>query len=132
MVGPFPSSFIAASPSNRFPDTRSYIPPVKIDEVMRGFALGKVTASKSSKFNVGDYVQGSPGWTEVAVCKDKDLEPVVVPPGGRLTDIMGVLGLTGLTAFFGLIEVGKVKAGISSSCRARPAQRAAWSCRSRS
>lgn len=111
MVGPFPSSFIAASPSNRFPDTRSYIPPVKIDEVMRGFALGKVTASKSSKFNVGDYVQGSPGWTEVAVCKDKDLEPVVVPPGGRLTDIMGVLGLTGLTAFFGLIEVGKVKAG---------------------
>lgn len=78
---------------------------------MRGFALGKVAASKSSKFKVGEYVQGTPGWTEVAICKDKDLEAVVIPPGGRLTDVMGVLGLTGLTAYFGLLEVGKVKAG---------------------
>jgi NADPH-dependent curcumin reductase CurA len=78
---------------------------------MRGFALGKITASKSSKFKVGDYAQGSPGWTEIAICKEAHLEPVSIPPNGRLTDVMGVLGITGLTAYFGLLEVGKVKAG---------------------
>jgi NADPH-dependent curcumin reductase CurA len=93
------------------PDVRSYVPPVKIDEIMRGFALGKVTASKSSKFKVGDYVQGTPGWTEIAIVKEKHLEPVIIPPGGRLTDVMGVLGITGLTAYFGLLSVGQVKAG---------------------
>jgi NADPH-dependent curcumin reductase CurA len=78
---------------------------------MRGFALGKITASRSPQFHTGDYAQGSPGWTELAICKAKDLEPVVIPPGGQLTDVMGVLGLTGLTAYFGTLEVGKVKAG---------------------
>ena len=84
---------------------------MKINETMRGFALGKVLASQSPKFNVGDYAQGSPGWTELAICKAKDLEPVTIPPGGQLTDVMGVLGLTGLTAYFGILDVGKVKAG---------------------
>ena len=78
---------------------------------MRGFALGKILASKSPRFSAGDYAQGSPGWTELAICKASTLEPVTIPPGGQLTDVMGVLGLTGLTAYFGILDVGKVKAG---------------------
>ena len=109
----FESIYLSLDPAMRgwLNDTRSYIPPVKINEVMRGFALGKITASKSSQYKVGDYAQCSPGWTEIAICKEKDLEPVFIPANGRLTDVLGVLGLTGLTAYFGILEVGKVKAG---------------------
>lgn len=78
---------------------------------MRGFALGKILASKSPHFHPGDYAQGSPGWTELAICQASALEPVTIPAGGQLTDVMGVLGLTGLTAYFGILDVGKVQAG---------------------
>lgn len=91
-------------------DTRSYIPPVQVGEVMRGLVIGRVIASKADAFPVGCYATATPGWTEMAILKEKDLENVVLPRNGRLTDSMGVLGMTGLTAYFGILEVGKVKA----------------------
>lgn len=78
---------------------------------MRGVSIGKVIASKSSKFNVGDYASGITGWKEVAIMASKDLTPIELPPNGKLTDALGVLGMTGLTAYFGILEVGKIKAG---------------------
>lgn len=78
---------------------------------MRGVTIGKVIASKSSKFNAGDYASGITGWKEVAIMASKDLTPIDLPPNGKLTDALGVLGMTGLTAYFGILEVGKVKAG---------------------
>ncbi|TGO85692.1 hypothetical protein BPOR_0373g00110 [Botrytis porri] len=92
-------------------DRRSYVPPVQIGEVMRGVSIGKVIASKSSKFNVGDYASSITGWKEVAIMASKDLTPIDLPPNGKLTDALGVLGMTGLTAYFGILEVGKIKAG---------------------
>lgn len=74
------------------PDTRSYIPPVKIGEVMRGQIIGRVVASKSAGFPVGALAMATAGWTELAVVKEADLTPVEVPEGGRITDAMGVLG----------------------------------------
>jgi NADPH-dependent curcumin reductase CurA len=92
-------------------DTRSYIPPVKIGEVMRGGAIGLVVASKSSSFPVGTYASGTVGWTEYVVVKDKALEKLDLPNGAVPTDALSVLGMTGLTAYFGILDVGQVKKG---------------------
>lgn len=94
-------------------DARSYVPPVPIGGVMRGAVIARVVASKSSKYEVGCHLYASCGWREEAVVEDEDgdVQKLHVPEGGRLTDALGVLGMTGLTAYFGLIDVGKVKAG---------------------
>lgn len=73
-------------------DVRSYVPPVKIGEVMRGQVIGKIQASKAREFPVGTYAMATSGWTELAVVKEKDLTKIEVPRNGRVTDAMGVLG----------------------------------------
>lgn len=73
-------------------DSRSYIPPVQIDEIMRGSAIGVVKASKSSKYPVGSYAIANIGWTELAVAHEKTLEKIDVPANGKVTDALGVLG----------------------------------------
>lgn len=78
---------------------------------MRGAVLGKVIASKSSKLQVGSYVTCISGWTELAVVNAKDATLLEVPPNGKPTDAMGILGMTGMTAYFGIIDIGQVKAG---------------------
>jgi hypothetical protein len=89
---------------------------VKIGEVMRGISIGKVVASKAPSFSVGDYASVMSGWTELSVAAadgsdGRRLTKINTPENGRITDSMGVLGMTGLTAYFGLLDVGKVKAG---------------------
>jgi NADPH-dependent curcumin reductase CurA len=61
---------------------------------MRGAVIGKVIASKSTKYPVGSYVYAPAGWTEYAVLDDsnKDLSKVELPKDGKLTDALGVLG----------------------------------------
>ncbi|KAI0202944.1 hypothetical protein F4808DRAFT_62467 [Astrocystis sublimbata] len=92
-------------------DSRSYLPPVGIDEKMRGGAIGRVLASKNPKVKEGDFVSAPIGWTEVAIAPDSIIEKIETPKGGKLTDFLGVLGLTGLTAWTGLHNIGKPKAG---------------------
>ncbi|KAL8832885.1 MAG: hypothetical protein Q9170_004687 [Blastenia crenularia] len=92
-------------------NTRSYIPPVKIGEVMRGVAIGIIIASKSKSYPIGTHVTATAGWTEYAILKESDLQRVDIPKNGRITDVLGVLGMTGLTAYFGLLDIGKVRAG---------------------
>ncbi|TVY38318.1 putative NADP-dependent oxidoreductase [Lachnellula subtilissima] len=94
-------------------DTRSYMPPVQIGEKMRGAAICKVLASKATSYSGGGYVQSNVGWTEIAIvdANDPTTKPLSVPEGGKLTDTLGALGPTGLTAYFGMIDIGKVKAG---------------------
>lgn len=93
---------------------RSYIAPVEIGAVMRGQSIAQVVAVGSglaSRFKPGDWVVAYSGWQEYAVLGPKELEKVTVPPGGRPTDAMSVLGMTGLTAYFGMVEVGQPRAG---------------------
>ncbi|KAF4571113.1 hypothetical protein EYR40_007600 [Pleurotus pulmonarius] len=93
-------------------DARSYLPPVKIGETMRAMGLGVVVqAGSDSKFKVGDNVSGAFGWTEFAVMKDKDLTALKLYPGIQLLDYLNTLGSSGLTAYFGLKDIGKLKAG---------------------
>ncbi|KAL3474424.1 hypothetical protein BJX99DRAFT_231600 [Aspergillus californicus] len=93
---------------------RSYIEPVKIGAVMRGQSIAQVVAVGSdltSKFKKGDWVTAYSGWQEYAVLGAKEVEKVIIPPGGRPTDAMSVLGMTGLTAYFGMVEIGQPRAG---------------------
>jgi NADPH-dependent curcumin reductase CurA len=78
----------------RIADTRSYLPPVKIGEVMRGSVIGTIRVSKSKAYPAGSYAVGYAGWTELAILKENDLEKIEIPKNGRLTDAMGVLGIT--------------------------------------
>jgi NADPH-dependent curcumin reductase CurA len=90
----------------------TYMPAVKIGEVVRSFAAGRVVASRNPVFATGDLVQGLFGWQDYAVV-DAGKPGAVnrVPPGAPLTLALGALGVTGLTAYFGLLDVGKAKAG---------------------
>jgi len=93
-------------------DTRSYLPPVQIGEVMRAFGLGMVAeAGEGSVFTKGDLVSGVLGWTEFAVLKDKALRKITPFPGTTPLDFLNTLGMQGMTAYFGLHDVGKLKAG---------------------
>ncbi|KAF9532622.1 alcohol dehydrogenase [Crepidotus variabilis] len=93
-------------------DARSYLPPVKIGEVMRAMGLGVVVeAGQKSKFRPGDRVIGAWGMTELAVMKDKDLTRIDVAPGAIPLDYLSTLGHSGLTAYFGLTKIGQVKPG---------------------
>jgi NADPH-dependent curcumin reductase CurA len=80
---------------------------------MRGAAICKVIASKSASYSVGTYVYANIGWTELAILPDNEqgLRAIEIPENGQLTDALGVLGGTGLTAYFGMLDIGKVQAG---------------------
>src|SRR5271163_1140090 len=88
----------------------SYLPPVEIGAVMRAGGIGRVTASEHDGFAVGDHVYGTFGVQEYAVSDGRGvlkLDLSLAEP----TAYLGVLGVTGLTAYFGLLEVGKAKEG---------------------
>ncbi|KAL8787524.1 MAG: hypothetical protein Q9213_002182 [Squamulea squamosa] len=109
----FQSLYLSLDPAMRgwMNDARSYVPPVQIGEIMRGFCIGIIKASKSSSFPTGSYATGNVGWTEYAIVHSKSLQKVDLPKDAKITDALGVLGMTGLTAYFGILSVGQVKAG---------------------
>jgi NADPH-dependent curcumin reductase CurA len=91
-------------------DARSYVPPVKLGEVMRALGTGRVVASNDTKLAVGDYVTGLTGVQSHVVADAKHftkIDPNLAP----LPRWLGVLGMPGLTAYFALLEVGVPKAG---------------------
>jgi hypothetical protein len=92
-------------------DTRSYIPPVGIGEVMRAGGLGTVVASRHEGFAEGDTVRGMFGVQEHAVSDGGGVESIAVSDESSFEAHLGVLGMTGMTAYFGLIDVGKVQPG---------------------
>jgi len=92
-------------------DRPSYIPPVQIGEVMRAGAVAQVVESKAPGLAPGDFVQGLFGWQEWAVSGQGLRAPTKLAPGTPLTWPLGVLGITGWTAYFGLLDLGKPKAG---------------------
>ena len=89
---------------------RSYIPPVGLGEVMRAGTAGKVVASNNPKFAVGDHVAGWGGVQDYVLSEGKDISKVDT----RLAPLpvfLGTLGMPGMTAYFGLLEVGRPKEG---------------------
>jgi NADPH-dependent curcumin reductase CurA len=90
-------------------DRKSYIEPVALGAVMRGLVVGRVAASNHPDFSPGDRVSGALGWQQWAVANPKELQKL--PPGLPLPLFLGPLGMTGLTAYFGLLDVGKPQPG---------------------
>ena len=94
----------------RMNDVKSYIPPFQIDEPLTGTAIGTVTESRSERFKVGDTVRHFAGWRTHAVLNEDEVEPIntsIAPAESYL----GILGVTGLTAYVGLTAVGEMKEG---------------------
>jgi len=93
-------------------DAPGYLPPIGIGDVIRGSGTGVVVESKTSRYNVGDVVFGSTGWQEWVLATEENKFSVI--PAGMgldLATVMNVLGVTGITAFFGLTDVGGMKEG---------------------
>ena len=88
----------------------SYIDPVQIGDVMRAGAIGRVLVSEADGFAPGDYVYGAPGVQEYALARPSELIKVD-PDLVSLPTYLGTLGMPGLTAYFGLLDVGRVAEG---------------------
>jgi NADPH-dependent curcumin reductase len=104
--------YISLDPAMRgwMNDGRSYIPPVGIGEVMRAFAAGEVIASNDPDIDVGEHVGGLLGVQEYAVANGKavfKLDTQLAP----LPVYLGALGMPGVTAYFGLLDIGRPKEG---------------------
>ena len=94
---------------------KSYIPPVGIGEVMRAGGVGVVVASQNPQFAVGDYVSGALGVQEYALIDAKQLRRSglfkIDLALGSVTQWLNVLGMPGMTGYFGLLDIGQPKAG---------------------
>ena len=104
--------YISLDPAMRgwMAEGRSYIPPVEIGEVMRAGTVGRVVESKGQKLAVGDYVSGWLGVQEYAVCDENSVFKVNTDDVA-LPKYLGALGMPGMTAYFGLLDVGAPKEG---------------------
>jgi NADPH-dependent curcumin reductase CurA len=90
----------------------TYLPAVALGEVMRSFAAGEVVESRAPRFQRGELVQGLFGWQEYAIARpNTPSAPARLPPGASIETAMSALGLTGITAYFGLLEIGRPVAG---------------------
>jgi len=95
-------------------DMPQYMPPVQIGEVMRAFGVGEVTESRNADFKKGDKVLGMTGLQEYALITGKEsrgFQKLPSIPFLADSQFLGTLGVNGLTAYFGLLEVGKPQAG---------------------
>ncbi|MFF4405922.1 NADP-dependent oxidoreductase [Streptomyces sp. NPDC001262] len=94
----------------RMNDVKSYVPPFQLDRPMDGGAVGEVVASRAEGFAPGDHVLHSLGWREYALVDAQravKVDAAVAP----LSSYLGVMGMPGMTAYAGLLEVGSFKEG---------------------
>jgi NADPH-dependent curcumin reductase CurA len=108
------TEWISLDPTNRgwINDQPGYLPPVAIGETMRGLGLGRVVESKHPEYEEGQLVQGLTGWTENFIASDAaPLQRVPEIEGVSPSLYLGALGMTGLTAWVGMKEIGKPKEG---------------------
>ncbi len=94
----------------RMVDRKSYVPPFQVGEALTGGAVGQVVASNDPKFAEGDHVMSMYGWREAFTCAGRELTAL-----GELqapaSAYLGVLGMPGMTAYVGLLEVAALKDG---------------------
>jgi NADPH-dependent curcumin reductase len=94
----------------RMRDVPSYAPPVGIGEVMTGGTVGEVVKSNHPDFKAGDIVEDRLGWQEYAIAGGANLRKID-PSLAPISTANGVLGMPGMTAYFGLFDVAQPKAG---------------------
>lgn len=101
---------LSIDPANRaWLQASTYREQVRPGDVMAGFTLGEVVAQNGTDIAVGTVVAGDGGWQEYARLPAEKVQPI--PGGGDLVQHLGLLGITGLTAYFGLLEIGRPQPG---------------------
>lgn len=111
------AKYISVDPylRGRMTDRKSYIPPFNLNEMITSGVVGEVIESRSDAFKPGDIVTGHLGWQLYSVVTTmqaaragiRKLDPTIAP----VTTSLGILGIPGLTAYFGLLDIGKPKSG---------------------
>lgn len=94
----------------RMSDAKSYVEPFQLNEALAGGAVGEVVESESEHFQKGEFVVGMLPWQEYSLANEKQvrsIDPNVAPISTHLS----ILGMTGLTAYFGLLDIGQPKEG---------------------
>ena len=92
-------------------DVMSYLEPVRVGAVMRALAVGRVEVSNHPDFLPGEFVTGMFGWQDYASVEAKVIQRKVTETDLPISTSLGVLGLNGRTAYFGLLEIGQPKTG---------------------
>ena len=94
-------------------DVEGYLPPIGIGQVIRSAGVGEVVASNSERYEPGDLVFGMTGWQDYVVAGEGAASMRRLPDGIDPPTALNLFGITGMTAYFGLLDVGKMKEGDS-------------------
>lgn len=94
----------------RMNGVKTYVDPFQLNEVLIGGVVGEVVESKNNDFKTGEIVEGRLGWSDFSVSNGSNIrkiDPTLAP----ISTSLGVVGMPGLTAYFGLLDIGKAKEG---------------------
>ncbi|MBN8192217.1 NADP-dependent oxidoreductase [Bacillus sp. NTK074B] len=94
----------------RMSDAKSYVEPFKLNEALAGGVVGEIVESKSARFQKGDFIVGMLPWQEYSVANEKEVR-TIDPDVAPISTYLSILGMTGLTAYFGLMDIGQPKEG---------------------
>jgi NADPH:quinone reductase len=102
--------FLSVDPymRSRMNDRKSYVAPFQLNAVLNGGIVGEIVESKSNNFSNGDFVVGNLGWQDYSIAGEKEVRKIN-PETAPVSTALGVLGMPGLTAYFGLLDIGKPK-----------------------
>jgi NADPH-dependent curcumin reductase len=105
--------YISIDPTIRtwMDDAPGYLPPIGLDEVIRSGGVGEVIESRSAAYKTGQLLFGMTGWQEWVIADEGERAMQPLPEGVPPTAALGVFGITGMTAYFGMTDVGRVKEG---------------------
>lgn len=108
--------YLSLDPTNRIwaSGMDAYMPPVELGTVMRGMGLGEVVSARTSDYQEGTLVSGFVGWQDYTLADASAEYPLMALPAdlpAPPTAMVGALGMTGLTAYFGVTEIGKPEEG---------------------
>ncbi|MBW3112801.1 MULTISPECIES: NADP-dependent oxidoreductase [Bacillaceae] len=94
----------------RMSDAKSYVEPFKLNEALAGGVVGEIVESESAHFQKGDFVVGMLPWQEYSIANEKEIR-TIDPDVAPISTYLSILGMTGLTAYFGLMDIGQPKEG---------------------
>ena len=92
-------------------DAPGYLPPIQIGDVIRAGGIAEVVESRSDRYKPGDQVFGMVGWQDYAIADEGAAAMQTLPDGVSPELALSVLGITGMTAYFGITDVGEIKEG---------------------
>ncbi len=105
--------FLSIDPTIRtwMNDAPGYLPPIGVGEVVRGAGVAEIVASNSERYAPGDLVFGLTGWQDYVIADEGERQMQTLPAGVPATTALGAFGITGMTAYFGLLDVGRLQEG---------------------